>query len=646
MKRKLVLLLASIILCGSTVFAQTNWHFELGNTGQYASHLNTWVAVELDGVRLQSPDIEVAAFDMNGECRGRRFLNITYNANPQWGYLADISIFKDNAGEVYSFKMYDHATETEYDDCPITVTSQVAGEEMGATPMDPTVLVFTSPDTPTPSGPEHPWIPASFASNMSIFAEIQINGEPVSGDNWEVGAFCDGECRGDQIGTVSAPTDFGQMLSMVVYGLDGDVINFYLYDIENESIVGECSTTVTYEEQGHAGVVWDPLILNFITIESYNLDIVGYGDGDGNYYLIASPIGEVSPKDVTFMVSNNYDLYYFNQSEDLEWINYKPDEGSTDPGFNLIPGKGYLYANSNDVTLSFIGHAYNGSGAVTLSKDVNAGFPGWNLVGNPFAQTAYTNKPFYTMNSEGTEIVAGDGNEVGAMQGIFVIAEEDEEIMNFSTEPIDAKGQIVLNVSQDRGTAIDRAIVRFGQADVLPKFMLNQNSTKMYISKDEGDFAVVRSNNNGRLPVCFHPAQDGMYTISANVENEAVRYLHLIDKQSEVEIDLLTTPSYSFEAKKADNVDRFLLVFRRNNFIFKELFTSGSSNSFGFFNDGNWIINNEGDAILQVVDVEGRILSSEEINGSVSKRIEAAPGVYMLRLIKGNDVKVQKIVIK
>jgi hypothetical protein len=39
-------------------------------------------------------------------------------------------------------------------------------------------------------------------------------------------------------------------------------------------------------------------------------------------------------------------------------------------------------------------------------------------------------------------------------------------------------------------------------------------------------------------------------------------------------------------------------------------------------------------------------LSSEEIHGSISKHIEAAPGVYMLRLIKGDDVKVQKIVVR
>ena len=62
--------------------------------------------------------------------------------------------------------------------------------------------------------------------------------------------------------------------------------------------------------------------------------------------------------------------------------------------------------------------------------------------------------------------------------------------------------------------------------------------------------------------------------------------------------------------------------------------------------NGRWVINNEGDAILQVIDVNGRILSSEEIHGNCTKHIKAAPGVYVLRLINGEDVKVQKIVIE
>ena len=73
-------------------------------------------------------------------------------------------------------------------------------------------------------------------------------------------------------------------------------------------------------------------------------------------------------------------------------------------------------------------------------------------------------------------------------------------------------------------------------------------------------------------------------------------------------------------------------------------YADGDDENFAFFTNGNWIISNDGEAVLQVIDLNGRVLSSEEIHGSLSKHISAVPGIYMLRLIKGDDVKVQKIV--
>jgi M6 family metalloprotease-like protein len=72
------------------------------------------------------------------------------------------------------------------------------------------------------------------------------------------------------------------------------------------------------------------------------------------------------------------------------------------------------------------------------------------------------------------------------------------------------------------------------------------------------------------------------------------------------------------------------------------------SEVFGFINDSGsfCIFDIEGAATLQVVDVMGRILSSESFNGSYEKRLDVVPGVYMLRLINGNNVKVRKIVIE
>ena len=70
-----------------------------------------------------------------------------------------------------------------------------------------------------------------------------------------------------------------------------------------------------------------------------------------------------------------------------------------------------------------------------------------------------------------------------------------------------------------------------------------------------------------------------------------------------------------------------------------------NAKSFAFVTGNEWVINNEGDATLQVIDVTGRVLSNETINGNTGLDIDKAAGVYMLRLINGNNVKTQKIVV-
>ena len=109
------------------------------------------------------------------------------------------------------------------------------------------------------------------------------------------------------------------------------------------------------------------------------------------------------------------------------------------------------------------------------------------------------------------------------------------------------------------------------------------------------------------------------------------------------DVDLLQTPEYTFNAKVTDYESRFRLVFVCGD---ANDDNGGDNESFAFFSNGNWIIANEGQATLQVIDITGRILSSETINGSVSKGINQPAGVYMIRLINGDHVKMQKIVVR
>ena len=652
MKRKLLLIVASLLV-SSVMFAQ-DFHWSGFNIHDYQTNMNVTGRAYLDGVLVTDRgDIEVAAF-VGDELRGTKYLVNVYPSS-NLGYFVYTNCFFNTEGETFTFKAFDHASGIEYDICP----TQLIGQQDGHGNVDnPIEMRFTRTVEPT-YGPEYPWTPSTAYSGegMAVTAQIQINGQLVDRATYEVGAFCGEECRGTS--GAQGLEDFtddelGYFAMMNVMGNNGDIINFYLYDHQsNEVVAAVCNTVVELENGAEVGIDifgGGIFVLNFLTVQTFTKEIAAYTE-DGGYYLIATPIGTVNPADVDNMMENDYDLYYFDQAsaDGKEWVNIK--NGNTD----LVSLKGYLYANSEDVTLTFTGYMYDGDGEVELVKNVGdnttTSFEGWNLVGNPFAQTAYITKPFYTMNNDGSEVVAGTGNSVDAMEGIFVVATTDGETMTFSKEE-SGKGneQIVINVLRDRGAAIDRAIVRFDGSEELPKFMLNESHTKLYIPQGMDEYAVVQAQQMGEIPVNFKAAQGGVYTLSFNIEEVNFCYLHLIDNLTGADVDLLAlmryneaqkqtrgTASYSFSAQAADYASRFKLVFAVGD---------NDDDEFSFYNNGLWIINNDGEAILQVIDVTGRIMSSRQIEGSYSLSLQAAHGVYMLRLIKGDDVKVQKIVVE
>ncbi len=386
--------------------------------------------------------------------------------------------------------------------------------------------------------------------------------------------------------------------------------------------------------------------------------ISGYGEGEGNWRFIASPIVEnTAPAAVNNMITElAYDLYEFNQSAtDGEWQNYKANTED----FVLENGQGYLYANAEDVNIIFKG-AFNEDDTkeVNLVYDANATFAGWNLVGNPFPVSAYANKSYYTMNEDGTGIepvAVSTAMAIAPCTGVMVEAEGTGESVTFSkTVPEMAanQGNVQIALSQvvDRGgvstgstAAVDKVIVSFNMGDQLEKFVFNQGNANLSIPQGGKDFAIACAEKQGEMPLNFKTAKNGSYTLSVNAENAELEYLHLIDNLTGADVDLLATPSYTFEVKTSDYASRFRLVFNANE-------TDGpstGSRSFAFISNGNIIITGaEADAVLQIVDEMGRVLVS--FKGDAMNRVSTGgmtPGVYVLRLIQGENMKTQKIVV-
>ena len=391
--------------------------------------------------------------------------------------------------------------------------------------------------------------------------------------------------------------------------------------------------------------------------------VAGYGESsNAGWKFIASPIAgciEATTVDNIF-AATEYDLYYFDQGEDLEWRNYKFET------FELENGQGYLYATKEDQTLVFRG-TYNNAETQEVSlvyteDNLEIAMRGWNLIGNPFTMPAYVDKSYYTMNEDGTAIepnAASSTRAIPVCNGVMVKAETQGETVTFSRaiqQNTSNQGclQIAVVEANTRGNVIqDKAIVSFNPGDQLGKFFFNESKAKVYIPQGGNDYSIATViEKQGEIPLNFKTTRNGEYTISVNPDGADLEYLHLIDNLTGADIDLLHpeavitgenlqshTPSYTFQAKTTDYSSRFKLVFS----VCED--ADGDDAPFAFISNGNIIIvGAESDAMLQVVDVLGHVLVSTDVTRNVSTS-GMAKGVYVLRLINGDIVKTQKIVI-
>lgn len=436
-------------------------------------------------------------------------------------------------------------------------------------------------------------------------------------------------------------------------------------------------------------------------IATMKKSIIGYGADNEytnkGYCLIANPMAEtyyndhiqLSPNVSTSnLLNGTYDLYRWDYTADdgLVWRNYEFLNNQYDGRFNLVNGEAYLYANLNTIEATFTGTATanNIDKEMTTSFDqVPYGFNGWNLFGNPFVCDAYlsdasaSEMAFYRMNEDGDGFITALG-AIHPMEGIFVQATAAGQSFRFTRQsPDNHSGSGLLSISlsnttsihrqnkelytdsetfdnQDQSiSAIDNALIRFGEGNILEKFSFLEGSSKVYIPVEGIDYAVVNASEVGELPLNFKASKSGSYTLSFSQKDISFSYLHLIDNLTGTDVNLLASksadasahqqaqgPSYTFNAKPTDYVSRFRLVFATGS--------STDGDSFCFINSmGNLcVFGIDGTSTIQMIDTQGHILSCDTFSGSYEHKLNVSSGVYMIRLINDNNVKVQKIVVK
>lgn len=194
-------------------------------------------------------------------------------------------------------------------------------------------------------------------------------------------------------------------------------------------------------------------------------NIVGYGEGTGNWYLLSCPILHdnvyAENRKIHNLVDNgDYDLYSFDQSEDEEWRNFKID--GDNPRWNR--SQGVLYASKNGTTVEIEGYLNQSFSGYNVQYDESASFKGFNLVGNPWTYDAYVNRTYYRMNAEGTGLIkVNDNAPIHPLEAVFVeIASEGSVVFTreqggFVSQTMTATPQLPL--SHDQSEHQDASLV-------------------------------------------------------------------------------------------------------------------------------------------------------------------------------------------
>ncbi len=351
-----------------------------------------------------------------------------------------------------------------------------------------------------------------------------------------------------------------------------------------------------------------------------------------SWYALVSPMHEegLSYQPISHiigMTSGSYDLFYFNETTGT-WINQK----SSGTGFDALQhSRGYIYRRASASLLSFIGLANAGSYSVDLTAScADEGLRGFNLIGNPYPHSITLNRPYYTLQPNGTWLAHSSGTlSVGQAAMVHTSSAGTLSFADALPTPAAKSDDIkAMAFTLAGGNYEDMAFALFADGDQLPKLAhLNAAAPRLSI----GDYAV-RTLGVGTQSFPLSAYGIGEYTLSVTSKG-SMKYLHLIDNLTGNDIDLLRENTYAFHLTGND-VDRFTI----------RLMPDGSDAPFAYVSAGSVVV--QGSGTLQVFDVMGRLLFTQELGDghcstSFDTQLLPGAGVYILRL----DGKTQKIVL-
>ena len=376
------------------------------------------------------------------------------------------------------------------------------------------------------------------------------------------------------------------------------------------------------------------------------------------WQFIASPVEGVEFS--KFVPANDgqgdYDLYQYD-GENNKWRNHKQEYGENEVGFEFgdkfVVGTAYLASLQYERDVMFSGilnaaqtHTFN------VSHNAEKHAANFHLLGNPFTfamdvehlQATGLATGYAILNAEGNDYVYLTEGQIPVGDGFFVMATESTAALTYSETATRGAAEASANINIIARVEDGSNNVIINMADNKEGFRklegFNKEIANIYVENKGNKYAIYNCESNANeVELTFVAKQMGSYSLSFDINGE-FETVTLVDRMTGVETDMIEEGEYNFIATSNDMKNRFV-VRLSNSMTATEEFLA----NFVYQSGEELIVNAEG--TIQIIDMMGRVVySAEHSNGSNRINVsEFNNAAYVVRVVNGNGVKSQKVVI-
>lgn len=447
---------------------------------------------------------------------------------------------------------------------------------------------------------------------------------------------------------------------------DGEILN----------IQGDLLIQSDSEETG-SFIGQNPEVSGSTSVERF---ISAFTSDVSGWHLLSSPVA-TQPVSSFHTAGSGNDFYKWDETSGL-WINRTASGGVLNETFetDFVPGRGYLVANALSSTKIFSGLFNDADLSITgLTRNVNADYAGWNLVGNPYpsaiawndgtnwivpADYAGVSKVWYETGSSyidrgaGTIIPSGNGFMVQLLTGSsgslsIPLLSRTHSGENWYKS---AASQLILTARDlDRSTA-QQTIIAFrdgstGNYDQVCDSRFLEGFAPVFYTLAGSEF--LSTNTLPEIPfgqviqLGFAGKGSEHFSIEMDNTDELLQNgVYLIDNKNGLVTNLLLNPEYKFTASESDNPARFTIYFGN-----KSPENPDREESFSVYTlDGIIYLASlpDTDVVVWLVDAFGKEVFREHTGGAKIFPLNArsiSSGVYVVNLVMDHSIQSKKIAL-